>query len=257
MTVLKINDELRSKMNQQKDLIDQLTNENEVKINKFHGNSRNYILFKIFLLFLSCFKEWFNDNIILQLLEHQRNNLGKTLRDSFTSRRDSLVHQYKTCLADSSSVPDIGTVPIYTSPYNKNSPSNYHSPNGKLSSPKSPTFSSPISSSLMKNALLRRVLKNSTPNTHVSVLDFGFSTELRNYRVPSFTRFNSLKPARSLPSFFYTERSNVVQDQGSEDECDFKMQDASYKGFARDSLHAEISQVCVNTFLYVQEHVRW
>ncbi|XP_018563590.1 lymphoid-restricted membrane protein-like, partial [Anoplophora glabripennis] len=70
ITILKINDELRSKLNQQRDTIDQLTNENE-------------------------------------LLDHLKNNLEKTLRDNLSARRDSLVHQYKTCLADSSNLPDI------------------------------------------------------------------------------------------------------------------------------------------------------
>ncbi|KAJ8940665.1 hypothetical protein NQ318_017714 [Aromia moschata] len=70
VTVLKINDELKLKLGQQKDLIDQLTNENE-------------------------------------LLNHNKDSLEKALKGNLSARRDSLVSQYKTCLADSCSFPSL------------------------------------------------------------------------------------------------------------------------------------------------------
>ncbi|KAJ8983806.1 hypothetical protein NQ317_008932 [Molorchus minor] len=63
-TILKVNDELKNKLNQQKDLLDQLSNENE-------------------------------------LLDHEKSTLEKALRNNLSARRDSIVSQYQTCLADS------------------------------------------------------------------------------------------------------------------------------------------------------------
>lgn len=184
----------------------------------------------------------------MQLLEHQKNNLGKTLRDSFTSRRESLVHQYKTCLADSSSVPNLGTVPIYTSPSKQICPS--HTPGSieKLSSPLSSAFSSSVWPSVRNNSLRRHVLRNSTPKSHVPILDVDVFADLRNFTVPNPTHPRILKSVRSLPSLFYIESSNVVQDRDNEDECDFKMPAMGHRSSARDSLHAEISQVCINPY---------
>ncbi|KAJ8910884.1 hypothetical protein NQ315_000515, partial [Exocentrus adspersus] len=75
--VIKVNDELRSRLGQQRDIIDQLTNENE-------------------------------------LLQHEKNNLEKALRCDLSSRRESLVHKYKTFLVDSAGSASIGTIPVYT-----------------------------------------------------------------------------------------------------------------------------------------------
>lgn len=174
--------------------------------------------------------------------------MEKTLRENLSARRDSLVHQYKTCLADSSILPNIGTVPIYSSPSRKSSPSS--SPNVKILSSNLPLLNSPILPSVKEETLIRKVLRNSTPKTEVPLLDLSIPIDMQNCHVlsPLHTdnSLKSLKYTHFLPSMFYTEWSNVVQDQESDDECYFKIQD-THKNPARDSLHAEISQVFILT----------
>ncbi|KAJ8929347.1 hypothetical protein NQ314_017975, partial [Rhamnusium bicolor] len=189
----------------------------------------------------------------LKLLDHKKNSLEKALKGNISARRESIVSQYKTCLADSSSFPTLGIIPIYSPPSTNKTDSFYNSPEfvERVLSPVSPNFKIAKVIAVKKENLLQKVLKSSTPKTaERPLLDITVPKELQGLPVLSPTisdnnSLNSLISTPSLPTMYYIERSNVVQDQSSEDECYFKIQETEFKNFPHESLRTEISQVCI------------
>lgn len=180
---------------------------------------------------------------MFQLLDSKKQGLEKIL----TSRRYSLSSHYNTCLDEMSSFFSRGsTIPIYSSPLKNQSFSYTPTTRNNNNNNSSPSLIQNVLSPLSPNSkglkppkMLYDVLRSSTPK------GLGGHNGLGMRKSFSLNAMST----RSLPNIFCSERSNVVQDQGSEaDGVEPLPPDFVYANGPFESLQTELFQVSCMLF---------